>query len=191
MREVSRFASVSLISLVHDADEAAQVDRVPFASTVVGVRTSRAANIRRAAAGLLSGQALTHSLLDAPGLRHAVESMVASSRPDLVLAYCSGMARFALEPPLAGLPFVLDMVDVDSAKWQSLAHHAAWPRRWIYRREARTLRAFEARASERARAVTVVSTREQDELRALTTAAAAQVVPNGVELDAFAPPGHP
>jgi hypothetical protein len=41
------------------------------------------------------------------------------------------MARFALEPPLAGLPLVIDLVDVDSCKWNELASTAAAPMKWI------------------------------------------------------------
>ncbi len=185
MRELSRFASVSLCSLVHDADEAAQVGHVPFAAHVAGVRTSRAADVRRAAAGVFSGRPLTHLLLDAPGLRGTLASLVASSRPDLVLAYCSGMARFALEPPLAGFPFVLDMVDVDSAKWTELASRASPPRRWIYRREGSVLRRFEAEAAQRARATFVVNDRERKMLREIAPAARIEVLENGVDLDAF------
>ena len=191
MREISRFASVSLVALVHDADEAAQVDHVPFATKVVGVRTSRAADIRRAATGMFSGRALTHLLLDAPGLRPALDALVASQRPDLVLAYCSGMARFALEPPLAGLPFVLDMVDVDSAKWNALADRSSHLRRWVYRREGAALRRFEAEATRRARATLVVNEREREELHRIAPSAKIVVVENGVDLAAFRRPSAP
>jgi sugar transferase (PEP-CTERM/EpsH1 system associated) len=96
------------------------------------------------------------------------------------------MARFAVEPPLAGLPFVLDMVDVDSEKWADMGAQAMLPRRWLYRREARTLAAFEVRAAERAHAVTVVTERERDALLALTKTSSIHVVPNGVDVESFA-----
>jgi hypothetical protein len=56
------------------------------------------------------------------------------------------------------------MVDVDSAKWQLLATKSRGPMRWIYKREARTLRAFEARASRLASTTLVVNERERDTL---------------------------
>jgi sugar transferase (PEP-CTERM/EpsH1 system associated) len=98
------------------------------------------------------------------------------------------MARFAMEPPLDRFPFVLDMVDVDSEKWKSLAERSTPPRSTIYRREARTLAAFERAASERARAVLVISEQERDALRAIAPGADIRVVPNGVEVEHFAPP---
>ncbi len=39
------------------------------------------------------------------------------------------------------------MVDVDSFKWEALAAKAAAHARWVYRREARVLRRFEADAT--------------------------------------------
>ena len=55
------------------------------------------------------------------------------------------MARFALSPPLDRFPLVIDLVDVDSAKWEALARDSGWPLRWVYRREAHHLAAFEKR----------------------------------------------
>jgi sugar transferase (PEP-CTERM/EpsH1 system associated) len=134
---------------------------------------------------------LTHTLLDAPEARAVLARLVAEDRPDLVLAYCSGMARFALEPPLDAFPFVLDMVDVDSGKWADLGDQTGQPRRWIYRREARTLAAFEVHAAERAEAVLVVTEREREALRALSPRSSVFVVPNGVDTEAFSPSSPP
>ena len=58
--------------------------------------------------------------------------MLANWRPDAVLAYCSGVAPLSLEAPLAGIPFVLDMVDVDSAKWKAFAADARLPKSWVF-----------------------------------------------------------
>jgi glycosyltransferase involved in cell wall biosynthesis len=101
------------------------------------------------------------------------------------------MARFALEPPLAGRPHVLDMVDVDSMKWKRLGAETSGPRGWVYRREAVTLRQFEARAVRSAHSTLVVSERERDDLLQIEAGAAIHVIPPGIELDAFAPPSKP
>jgi polysaccharide biosynthesis protein PslH len=108
-----------------------------------------------------------------------------------VVAYCSGMARFAVEPPLAHLPFVLDMVDVDSAKWARLADHHRGPWRWVYRRESIALRAFEAAAARRARVTMVVNDRERDAMRDIDPEIPVSVVSNGIDLSAFRPSEEP
>jgi polysaccharide biosynthesis protein PslH len=191
MREMSRFARVSLFSLVHDDEEAAMAREVPFAAHVTTALVPRLANLTKGALRITTSRPLTHALLDAPNARDVIAAAVQRTAPDLVVAYCSGMARFALERPLAGRPFVLDMVDVDSEKWGDLGRDTAHPRKWIYRREARTLAAFEVRAAERSKAVTVVSERERDALVALSPHATVHVMPNGVDVSAFGPSGPP
>jgi sugar transferase (PEP-CTERM/EpsH1 system associated) len=96
-----------------------------------------------------------------------------------------------LESPLAGIPLVLDMVDVDSAKWAALAASTAGPRSWIYSREARTLAAFERTIATRANATLVTTEREREMLAGIAPAATVSVVENGVDVEAFRPPDRP
>ena len=191
LRDMARFADVSLFSLVHDAEEEAEAPRMPFACAV---RTARVRPIRARIMGALrlpTRRPLTHSLLDAPGASAAIADLVASSPPDVVVAYCSSMARFGLAPPLAGLPFVLDMVDVDSEKWRRLAASGAWPFRWLYQREAETLSRFEAAAGARAVATLVINDRERAALQEIAPSARIHVLGNGIDLERFAAPGPP
>jgi len=191
LREMTRWADVSLFSLVHDDEEEAESASVPLARPVVTARVPHVGNYVRGAIRLATSRPLTHSLLDASDAKKKLAAMVAAEPPDVVLAYGSGMARFAMEPPLAGLPFVLDMVDVDSEKWRSLAGLAPPARRWVYAREARTLSAFERAASERARAALVVNERELQALQRIAPHANVQVVGIGIELEEFRPTRMP
>lgn len=188
---LSGFASVTLFSFVHDEAEERRVGEIRSAARVITVRVPRVRNLVRGALRIGTSEPVTHLLLDAPDVQLSLANLVMGDRPDVVLAYCSGMARFAMAPPLSELPFVLDMVDVDSEKWRLLAGAASWPRSSIYRREARTLAAFEAAASARARAVMVVSAREREALLRFAPSANVLVVGNGVDGGAFAPPGPP
>lgn len=192
LRFLSRHADVDLLSLVHDAEEETHAgDLRDVAATVTVARTRPWLGYAGALAALPTRRALTHALLDAPGLQRALLGVVAQHPPDVVLAYCSGMARLALAPPLDGIPFVLDMVDVDSEKWKALGETAGRPKRWIYASEARRLAVFERIAAERAHAVLVVTAREQASLVALAPSADIRVIPNGVALEEFHPPDGP
>jgi sugar transferase (PEP-CTERM/EpsH1 system associated) len=191
MREMSRFASVNLFSLVHDDDEESKAAAVPFATSVTTARVRRGRGLVRGAASLLAARPLTHALLDAPECGAALADLVRRSPPDIVVSFCSGMARFALAAPLDDFPLVLDLVDVDSAKWAAMARTTRGARGWVYSREARTLGAFEATAAARAGAVLVVNRREAETLRALAPSANIRVIENGVDLAAFAPPSAP
>lgn len=185
-------ADVELVSLAHDEDEeqhaAGMREWLPAVTTV---RVPRLRTKLRALAALPTRLPLTHALLDAPGMSEVLRDVVDRRRPDVVLAYCSGMARFAMAPPLDDIPFVLDFVDVDSQKWRDLAASGLPPRSWVYRREALTLGAFERRAANRAVASLVVNAREARVAQSLAPSAAIQVVSNGVELERLHPSGPP
>jgi sugar transferase (PEP-CTERM/EpsH1 system associated) len=184
----ARGNAVDLVSLVHDDEEASHARELQgLAQSVTIARVRRLRSLARAATALLTPRPLTHALLDAAELSVGLERVVAHARPDVVLAYCSGMARLALEPPLRGIPFVLDMVDVDSEKWAALGREGRGPKAWIYRREATLLGAFEQRAAAAAVTTLVVNERERNLLRSMGVTAPIEVVPNGVELSGLAP----
>jgi len=129
-------------------------------------------------------------MLDAPDLSGTVASLALRS-PDVVLGYCSGMARFAFEPSLAAKPFVLDMVDVDSAKWAEMARKEPFPKSWIYAREARVLRIFEAAAARHASTTMVVTEKERQTMATIAPEANITIVPNGVDAAMLRPPAPP
>lgn len=185
-------AQVELVSLVHDDEEASHVDEVrQFVPKVHAVRVPKIMNYARSAMSLLGDTPLTHGLLNAPGMTAVLEEVCRNDRPDVVFAYCSGMARFALQPPLDDIPLVLDFVDVDSQKWRDLAAAGHAPLSWIYAREAATLGAFEARAAKRAVASLVVNAREAAIARELAPDANIRVLNNGIETSRLQPPGAP
>lgn len=181
---------VDLVSLVHDGDEAGRTSDVAARGiTVASAPIAGAARWLRAPLALAGPEPLTHVLLDAPAIDAVLRDVVATRRPDVVVAFCSGMAKFALRPPLSGIPFVLDMVDVDSQKWQRLSEVSAPPKRWIYKREARVLAAFERRATTQAVTTLVINEKEREALAALAPDADVRVLPNGVDVDDFKPAG--
>ena len=192
LRTVAPRVEMDVFSLVHDAEEASHARELE--AHVASLTTAFVPKLRnhvRAAVLLAGSQPLTHALLDSPAARPSLQRIVRERRPDVVLAFCSGMARFALAPPLDRYPYVLDMVDVDSRKWDDLSRASSPPGRWIYAREARTLARFEAYAACRARSTLVVNDRERALLAALAPGARLRVVPNGIDLSYFRPPGPP
>jgi glycosyltransferase involved in cell wall biosynthesis len=189
LRTLAAFHEVEVVSLVHSKAEEASADGLgDIASRVTTCRVSRPRDLWRAAVGAVTNQTMTHALLDAPTLGRALAD-AASRRPDVVFSYCSGMVRFALEPPLAGLPIVFDMVDVDSEKWSALARTSSVLHRWVYAREGRLLSAFEAMAARRAFATLVVNDRERASIARLAPGARIDIVPNGVDIEYFSPNG--
>jgi sugar transferase (PEP-CTERM/EpsH1 system associated) len=191
LHQLRRSADVDLVSLVHDSEEESHAEALRTIATVTTARVPRRRNLARAVTALPTSTPLTHVLLDSPEIPGVLRRIVAERRPDVVLAYCSGMARFALLPPLADIPFVLDMVDLDSVKWTEMARTARPPKRWIYGREARLLERFEANAIRRARSTLVVNDRECDAVARLAPGARIHVVGNGIDVSGLRSPTTP
>jgi sugar transferase (PEP-CTERM/EpsH1 system associated) len=187
---LGRFAQVDVVSFVHDDEEAARASQMPAAATVRTLRVSPVRNHVLAVPALLGSTPLTHLLLRSPQ-ESSTLALAAAAKPDVLLPFGSGMARFCVSPPLQHIPFVLDMVDADSAKWASLATTARFPMSWIYRREATLLGAFERTITARASSTTVVNDRERDVLRRIAPEGRLEVVPNGVDLDRLRPQDGP
>jgi sugar transferase (PEP-CTERM/EpsH1 system associated) len=191
-RQLSQRSDVDLLSLTHDDEEESHAaDLGAIVARVRTARVRRVTNLARAAVALPTTRPLTHALLDAPDLRTTLAQMVAHRRPDVVLAYCSGMARLVFDESLREVPAVVDFVDVDSEKWGALARVSRPPRSWIYRREHRRLAEFEAAAAHHAKATLVVNEREQASLVRLAPDALVHVVPNGIDLSMFQPAAQP
>jgi sugar transferase (PEP-CTERM/EpsH1 system associated) len=185
-------ADLEIVSLVHDRGEEDRADLLrALGARVTTLRTAGSRNLIRGALTLTGHRPLTHALLDAPGMAAKLRALTDARPPDVVLAYCSGMARFALEPPLARHPFVVDFVDVDSEKWRSFARGSAAPKRWLYAREARCLAQFERVAALKAHATLVVNEREGERVARLAPEAVVHVLPNGIDAARFRPPGPP
>jgi sugar transferase (PEP-CTERM/EpsH1 system associated) len=192
LQRLHQRAEVELVSFVHDEEEASHVDEVRgFVSHVTALRVPKTRNYLRALAALPTRTPVTHALLDAPGAIATLQEIRRLRRPDLVFAYCSGMVRFALAPPLADIPFVLDFIDVDSRKWRDMAESARPPLSWLYQREAVTLGAFEAKAATAAEAALVVNEREARLAQALAPTATVHVLANGVEAGRLKPVSEP
>ena len=191
-RTLAPTVDLEIVSLAHDAEELAQVDRLEaIAPRVTAVRVPHARNYAKGLLHLAGQSPLTHVLLDAPGLTPALHRIVNERPPDVVLAYCSSMARFALEQPLSRFPLVVDLVDVDSQKWAALSQSSRRPMRWIYGREARRLAEFERHMAGLAAVTLVVNDRERDALRAVAPGTTVTVVPNGVDLRPLVPQSAP
>jgi sugar transferase (PEP-CTERM/EpsH1 system associated) len=106
---------------------------------------------------------------------------------DRAFVYCSAMAPYLMGA--RGVRRVLDMVDIDSAKWGEYAAGAGWPAGAVWRREARTLLAFERAAALDFDRSLFVSEAEAAAFLRLAPETAARVgwMDNGVDLEKFSP----
>jgi hypothetical protein len=78
-------------------------------------------------------------------LQRWVDAKLTSGRIDSVYAFSSAIAGYAMQA--VGVKRILDMVDVDSEKWNAYAPTARFPARYVWAREGRRLLAFERLAA--------------------------------------------
>jgi len=145
----------------------------------------RPAAYLRAARGVLRPQPLTLSFFSSAALRQRVEELASLRGPDAIVAYSSSMAPYV--EPFTNTPAILDMVDVDSAKWEQYARFARLALRPVYALEAKRLRAYEASLARRFAKIVLATDRERSLYESFAPDARAVAIPNGVDFDHFHP----
>ena len=132
---------------------------------------------------------LSLGLFGSSGFQAQVDRTLATQPVSHIVAFSSQMAQF-VAPSFAGR-FIMDFVDVDSAKFSAYAADDGWlsPMRPIHAYEGWRLAAWEAAVADRADLSLFVSEAEAGLFRARTGLAATQVraLENGIDLDRFAP----
>ena len=184
LKALSAHFRITLAALrLGPADPAAREALASWCESVLVAPAGGWLGLLRGGLGLLAGRSVTEGYFRSGRLTRRVVAEAQAGPFDLVLAYSSAVLPLALA---AAAPItVMDLVDVDSAKWVSYAERARWPMRWIYAREARGVQALERRAVEQCQAVLLVS---EAEVRALGLASEKLLaVSNGVDTEYFSP----
>ena len=123
-------------------------------------------------------------------LAHYIETVLRERPISTIYVFSGQMGQYI--PDWFKGRIVFDFVDVDSAKFEAYAERDAGLRRWLHAREARLLRAEEARQSARADISLLISPEEADLFRARlapqqATVADVRSLRNGIESRHFDP----
>jgi sugar transferase (PEP-CTERM/EpsH1 system associated) len=174
-------------------DDPADQEHVPvleeLCASVKAIRLDPRTGKLLSLVGLLSGKPLTLPYFYAAELDRFVGEVLARHAPDSVFVFSSAVAQYVPRARLGAARLVVDMVDVDSQKWQQYAPSKPWPLSAIYAREARRLLAFERQVAAEADATLFVSSAEAALFRRLAPETAERVahVDNGVDCAFFDP----
>ena len=184
IRSLARRHRVHLLTLA----DGAVPDLAPLEALCEKVEVfpmSRPAAYVRAALRVLRPGPLTLSFFQSAELAGRMRELARTERFDVMVVYCSGIAPYAELMP--DVPAVLDMVDVDSAKWSQYARFAPLPLRPIYALEARRLRRYEASLAGRFHRVLLATGNETRLYKTFAPQARAETVLSGVDFDFFQP----
>jgi hypothetical protein len=173
------------VHLVAFADEAADFDPPSIFTDLLASCTilPRGKSQKRAAVeALATGKPVSLAAFASPAMQTAVDRVL----PAVNAVYCfSGqMAQYL---PFDGPPIVMDFVDVDSAKFAGFADDARGPIRWMMRREARLLGAFERKVAGSLSASLFVSDAEAALFRDSGAMGRILAVENGIDSANFDP----
>jgi sugar transferase (PEP-CTERM/EpsH1 system associated) len=189
---LKQLASLGRVELACFADDEADAAHLPALREALGGRLGEAhVEVRtrgKAAAGaraLVEGRPVSLALFDSGRLRDFVARRLAGGTIGTVFAFSGQMAQFV--PADLRQRFVMDFGDVDSAKFAQYAAEGAGPMRWVNRREAGKLFAFERATAARADLSLFVSEAEADLFRKLTGLGNIQALSNGIDVDHFDP----
>ncbi len=187
LRHLAARYAVHLGAFVDDPDDWQYQDALkPYCASIkllpLHPRAARIASL----AGLFTGEALTLPYYRNRKLARWADALAACGKVSRGLAFSSAMAQFM---PAKLSRRVLDMVDVDSDKWQQYAPTQRWPLSAVYAREARKLASWEARVAQDFDATLLVSHDEAALLQQRVPRARHKIAAfeNGVDADYFSP----
>lgn len=134
---------------------------------------------------ILRGKPVSLTAFANAAMARGVADILGRNPIDTIVVFSSQMAQYL--PEGGEYRIIMDFVDVDSAKFQSYADQERGLMRWIMRREARLLQAFEQSVAARADASLFVSDAEANLFRGLTHADRVHAVENGIDTAFYDP----
>ncbi len=151
-----------------------------YCDRVVSIRIHKKWRMTRGMMRWLGGGTITEGFYDVAAMRRALAELTPEIEFDAVLAFSSSMASFALDIP--AYRHVLDLCDLDSAKWYDYAGRARPPMRWIYRAEGTRLAKREQQWTATFDATVLITRAEVEALRCEHAQRRIHVITNGVTL---------
>lgn len=141
---------------------------------------------------LVTGKPVSVCAFHAPPLQHRVDELLDELQFECVFAFSSPMAEYCFRSRHWSGAFrrmrrLMDLIDVDSAKWNNYAERSDGLRRWVYRREARLLADYETRVAREFDHLFLVTEAERSVLPPGVPANKVSALPNGVDLEYFTP----
>jgi sugar transferase (PEP-CTERM/EpsH1 system associated) len=186
--------------LIDDPDDYGHADALRrYCKDVAVCPLQRSWAVVRGVVSLICGGTITEGYFSSRRLGIVVRRWSREIGFDAVLSFSSSIARYGLcvEAPRR----ILDLCDVDSAKWASYARRARWLTRVLFAAESRRLARREWRLAGTYDAAAVIAEREVKLFDAMGKASGAAeaaatrpriiVVRNGIDLEPFTPIAPP
>lgn len=134
---------------------------------------------------LASGLSISQTAFGSRSMQAWVEQLLASGTISHVFVFSGQMAQYV--PAAFDGRFIMDFVDVDSAKFESYSKEGNALMRWVYSRESKKLAQYEAEIATRADMNLLVSVPEAALFRSRTGVAKVAALGNGIDTAFYDP----
>lgn len=188
LKELARHANVHVAALVDEKrDWQYQSVLTDLADTVL-LEPRNLSKSRAAARAFATGQSASVAAFWNQALKMRITHLLGSRAISSIFVYSGQMAQY-VPADLGGRRFVMDFVDIDSAKFRTYADQSNGIAAWANRNEADRLFAFECATAKRANQSLFVSAAEADLFRQQSGLGEDKIgfLENGIDLDRFNP----
>jgi sugar transferase (PEP-CTERM/EpsH1 system associated) len=187
LRALAALAPVHVACFADDAGDWAQAPVLAALAATHCLRARRKSLPLAGVQALLTGQPISLTAFHDAALARYVQQTLATGRIATIVVFSGQMGQYVP----ADFPgrVILDLVDVDSAKFEAYAATGQPPMRWVHAREGRLLRAVEHCYARRADATLLVSSQEAALFASRLGDAQAHiaVLGNGIDCEHFTP----
>lgn len=188
LKALCRLAPVHVVAIADDPDDLQYADDIRAIAASVQLVPHRVSRIAAAALSLVSGLPASVQACSSPAMAEAVARVLRDEPISAIYAFSGQMAQY-VPTELAGKRFVMDFVDMDSAKFEQFAREASGAAKVANSVEARRLFNFERATADRADVSLLVSEAEASLFRDKCQLEHASIVAldNGIDLEHFHP----
>jgi len=184
LRHMMARARVHLIAFAdHPGDRMVPADLASGLASVTIVPRTKSKAVA-AIQALASRRSVSLAAFAEPTMTEAVRKRLSLQPIDAIYVFSGQMAQYL---PTSGPPVIMDFGDVDSAKFAGFADRGTPVMRWLMRREARLLAAFERAVATRVRASLFVSDAEAQLFRDGGATGDIRTIENGIDATVFDP----
>ncbi len=181
IEHLSRCHRVWCACFVDSSDDRQYIEPLArYCQDLVTIPMRRLTSVLRGLAGLLAGGTMTESFYRDDAMTEALRVWSKRTAFDVVVAFSSSMAQYALQVPARRR--VLDLCDCDSQKWLGYAAASRGLARWLYRAEGQRLAVKEGAWLDAFDATLLITEAEAAILRATAPSRNPHVLTNGVGL---------
>lgn len=188
IKALSSHFDLTLATLAHNSQDVQSAQALhAYCGKVLFTSMDRRVGLARGCWNLLTTRSVTEGFFHSPALHQLVAEETRRHPFDLAMGYSSGMLPYLRTSRCPAQ--IMDLVDVDSAKWASYAQSSRSILRPLYRQEARRVRQLEQQAIRSCQAVLLVSHNEAQSLG--EDQGRITVIGNGVDVEYFSPAHSP